>query len=363
MAAPRIFAASILVSALVPVTSARAEPATNAAPASGPRLEWRAPLQCPTRDEVLAQVAALAESERLHWDRFDVIRAGIERKEASWSLALEFVAPGSVHRRLFSSKRCADLAQAAAVAIVLAHRSDESEADDAAGASAPSEPIAAAPPAADTTAADTTAANTAANAAAANTAAPGGATAPEAPAADAGEYLHASSRGSATDVTLAASAEAALDPTTLGTPAFGAVVGVELGLGRIATGLYGAGFPAATTRLALGQSIALGLWTGGLRGCYRWGRGMETCALMELGELTAEGVGLIGARQSHDRWATPGLSASFTSTPFDGFGITTQLSAFHPLERGRYRVNESDVVHRLPTVGFRASLGFNLRLL
>ncbi|HVZ36451.1 MAG TPA: hypothetical protein VG963_28675 [Polyangiaceae bacterium] len=107
---------------------------------------------------MLAQVAALGESDRLRWDRFDVIRAGVERKAASWSLALEFVAPGGVHRRLFSSERCADLAQAAAVAIVLAHRSDENEADDAAGSSMPSEPIApAAPAAADTSAADATA--------------------------------------------------------------------------------------------------------------------------------------------------------------------------------------------------------------
>jgi len=95
----------------------------------GPRLEWRAPANCPTRDEVLAHVATLAHSDRQRWDRFDVIRATVGPQGSRWSLALEFVAPAGIRKRALQSG-CADFADAAAVAIVLAHQSSAGEAPD-----------------------------------------------------------------------------------------------------------------------------------------------------------------------------------------------------------------------------------------
>jgi hypothetical protein len=311
-------------------------------PNGGPRLEWRAPLGCPRVDEVLARVASLANDDRLRWDRFQVIRGAIERGASSWSLALDFVATNGVRRRALQSAGCAELGEAAAVAIVLAHRSD-GEQTGGWDPPAPREARDASAPASN------------------DTAAPSPPPVPEPPRN--GGVEKAPAREEPTSIMLDAAAEAVLDPSTLGTAAFGASMGMELSLGAFSTALYATGFPSATTRLRAGQSLAFGLWAGGLRGCYRWGRSLDMCALMELGQLTAEGVGLAEAGKSRDPWAAPGLSVGFRSMPFDGFGITTRISAFHPLVRGSYRVDDSDLVHRIPVVGFRAALGIDLPLL
>jgi hypothetical protein len=360
MSARRSSAVWTLVLTLVAAPGSAEEPAivrTSApsslptlSPTAGPRLEWLAPADCPTRGEVLAQVATLGKTDRLRWDRFDVIRAAIERRGPGWSLALEFVAAGGVRRRDLQSARCTDLAEAAAVAIVLAHQSGGDEAATDGESSAPPE-VTTAPPAGSLEPSPGAGAAPAARAGA------------ERDPASSNESARDDGRDALPDLTLAVGAAAALDPTTLGSAAFGAVAGVEVGLGSIAAALYGAGFPSATTRVGPAESIELALWTAGLRGCYRWGRGLDTCAVMELGQVTGEGIGLDRPGRSRDRWAAPGLSIGFTSTPFDGFGITTRLSAFHPLVRGRYRIDESDVVHRVPAVSVRASLGIELPLL
>jgi hypothetical protein len=312
--------------------------AASAAVGDDARLEWRAPAACPTRADVLWHVGNLADSQELRWRRFERIRAGVERRGAGWGLALEFVASGGIRRRTMTSAHCADLAEAAAVAIVLALRTDAAPSDDwqalnASTAARASEPELAPPPAL-----------------------------PE-PAEPLREPAVADADAESEPLTIAAEAEAVIDPNTLGPAALGASAGVSLGLGRFSTALYAAAFPSATTELGASQSVALALWTGGLRGCYRWGRGLDACALMELGRVSAEGVGLVRASEARDVWATPGLSVAFTAVPFEGWGITTRLSAFHPLVRGRYRVDEGTTVHHLPAVGFRAALGIHVPFL
>jgi hypothetical protein len=308
--------------------------------ADGAALDWRAPAACPTRADVLWHVTNLAESEALRWKRFERIRATIERQASGWVLALEFVASGGIRRRTMSSAHCADLAEAAAVVIVLALRSDAAASDDWKALNA----------------------STVSSSASTPELGPSP-TAPKPPELELREPAAADATGERVPLTLAAEAEAAIDPNTLGATAFGAAAGVSLGLGRFSTTVYGAAFPSATTELGAAQSVALALWAGGLRGCYRWGRGLDACAMMELGQVSAEGVGLARASEVRDLWATPGLSVAFSAAPFDGWGITTRLSAFHPLVRGRYRVDEGETVHRLPAVGMRAALGIHVPFL
>jgi hypothetical protein len=305
--------------------------AQSAPEAVGPSLEWRAPVECPGREDVLAHVAALAQADDVRWTRFERIRAEVSRDGSRWLLRIEFIGPSGSPRREMTSGRCDELAEAAAVAIVLAHRSDAEPQGDF------REETHALPPAA-----------------AAGTAQ--GPTAPRetteasvAPAVPEAEGERAS---------LALGVDALLDPTTLGSAAFGAGAGLELRLARLSTGLYGALFPAVETSLGAGQAVALGLWTSGARGCLRWGRALDTCAHFELGQLRAQGIGLRQASQGREPWAAPGLSAAFTSSPFDGFGVTTRISLYHPIVRGRYRVDESELVHRIPALTFRIALGF-----
>jgi hypothetical protein len=306
-------------------------------PASGgPPLEWDAPPGCPGRDDVLSHVAALVQKDDVRWARFERIRARVTRDGRRWSLRLQFIGADASGEREIRSGRCDELAEAAAVAIVLAHRSDtpteggwsQTPAGDAAGPAAGS---------------------------------------PEEPApAQAVSETPAEPRAPALEpeaVSLAIGAEALLDPATLGSVAFGAGAGLELRFGALSGGLYAAAFPAVETALGNGQAVALGLWTGGARGCLRWGRSLDTCAHFELGQLSAEGVGLVQASEGRDPWLAPGLSAAFTSSPFDGFGVTTRVSLYHPLVRGRYRVDESELVHQIPALTFRVALGVSIPLL
>jgi hypothetical protein len=311
----------------------------------GPRLEWRAPGACPTRDVVLSHVASLAAKDDVSWTRFQRLRATLEPEGAGWRLDLEFEGQGEVRRRVMRGGGCVELAEAAAVAIVLAHRTAEGATEEWDIAAPRATDLEGQPP---VTSLASEAHSPSSEPRAADDV--GGGTSPG----------HV---GGATGVTLSAGAEAVLDPATLGSAAFGAAAGLTLRSGASSARLYAAGFPAVHTRLGTGQAISVGLWTGGLTGCHGWGRGLDTCALLELGQVSASGVGLTQAREGRDLWAAPGLSLAFTAAPFDGLGITTRLSAFHPLIRGRFRVDEGDVVHRIPFVGFRAAVGIDIPLL
>jgi hypothetical protein len=311
--------------------AARAQ--SGAASALAPPLAWQAPADCPGREDVLSQVAALAQDDSTRWDRFASIRGEVARDGGRWLLRLEFVSSRGSSRREMSSGRCAELAEAAALAIVLAHRSDAAADIDW------NEAPAAAP-------APQTPASTGASDAAPDTA----------------RTEPASTQSAGTPASLAVAAEVLLDPSTLGALAFGAAVGVELRRDAFSGGVYGAAFPHAETALGAGQAIELALWTGGARGCLRWGRSLDTCAHFELGRISAQGVGLVASAQVHDLWAAPGLSAAFMSSPFDGFGVTTRLSLYYPLVRGRFRVDESEVVHRIPVLAFRVALGVAIPL-
>jgi hypothetical protein len=317
------------------------EPVERDAAAEEPPLEWQGPARCPGRDTVLEQVAALAAKEDVSWARFGRIQATVERARIGWVLTLSFEGRGGVRKRVLNGASCAELAQAAAVAIVLASRADpgaaedwdagSSQAENGAGNTLVQTPAAAASPA---------------------------------PVGDAGRVAElAIPEPDGPSPILAFDVEALLDPATLGAAAFGAAAGMDLRLGAFSTGLYAVAFPSVTTRLGAGEAVAVGLWAGGARGCRRWGRGFDACVLVELGRLGFEGVGLVDSRAGHDLWAVPGLSVGFTSTPFDGFGITTRLSAFHPLVRGRFRVDDSEIVHRIPFVGLRAAVGIDLPVL
>lgn len=319
-------------------------PLGNGAPGEGLRLEWRAPPECPQEEHVLSQVAVLAAKDEVRWDRFQLIRGQLEPTASGWRLALEFVAADSVRTRVIQSAGCAELADAAAVAIVLAHRS-------AASATADWDPSP--PPAVQREARGAAAP---AESAASPSRALGGTDSPK-------SVRHRGADDDAPRTALAAGVEASLDPITLGAAALGASVGLELRSEAGSASLYAVGFPSVTSRLGAGQAVEIGLWTGGVRGCYGWGQSLDTCLLAELGQVTARGVGLDQAREGRDLWAAPGLSLGLRSTPFDGLVVTTRLSVFHPLVRGRFRIDESEVVHRIPFLGFRAALGVDLPLL
>jgi hypothetical protein len=381
------------------------EPTAKAASNAEPPLLWAAPEACPGRDAVLEHVAVIAGQESVRWSRFSQIRGAIQPLGVVWRLTLEFAGKNGVAQRTFESGRCAELAEAAAVAIVLAHR------EEALGGSKPvTTPKAATPRARDEAlrahpqtgrgargerhapdASGTTDATGAAasveregldsDATANDGIAPGGSTS-EIPSEDgarrAADDVWADGAGTgeatvgdveeaaasaATPLELALGVEALVDTGTLGAAALGGSLALELRRGRLEGDLYGLLLPAVTTPLGADQAIEIGLWTSGARGCWRWGQAFDTCASFELGQVRATGVGLARAGEGQDVWAAPGVEVAWSGTPFAGLAVTTRVSAFHPLVRGRFRVDESDVIHRIPFIGFRAAVGIALPLL
>lgn len=298
-----------------------------------PALEWQGPPGCPEREQVLALVDTLARDDTVDWTRFDSVRGRVSSRSGTWLLELEFERPSGVSRRRVESPRCADLAQAAAVAIVLAHRADEGAAvpwrDTEQAPDARAEPPAAGPaPPAEATSGETR-------------------PVPNEPSEPIGVVLGA--RG-------------VLDPTTLGTAALGAALGGDIQLGPWSAGLYGVWFPAVETSLAPGQAIALGLGAAGAQGCRRWVPGLRTCLGLELGQVRASSRGLEQPSSAHDPWVTPNASLELASQLLAAVAITADAALLVPLVRGAYRVDEVEV-HRVPPVAVRAGLGIQVQLL
>jgi len=309
-------------------------PEPNAAPRTEPALEWQAPPGCPEREQVLALVAALAHDDAVQWQRFDAVRGRVSPRSGMWLLDLDFVRPSGVSRRRVESGRCADLAQAAAVAIVLAHRADEAsgaswtETEPMPGGFPPSGPPASAP------------------------------VEPAEPIA----ALEPNERASGEPLALALGARGVLDPTTLGEAALGVALGLDVELGPWSLGVSGVLFPAVETSVAPGQAIALGLTAAGARGCRRWVPGLRTCIGMELGQLRAASVALEQPSSARDPWLTPSASLELWSQPLAALAITADAALLAPLVRGEYRVDEREV-HRVPALAVRAGLGLRVQLL
>jgi len=76
---------------------------------------------------VQASLNALQAPETLRWERFDQVRGHIARVAEQWELGLGFLKGSEVRRRTLQARECGDLADAAAVAIVLALQASETD--------------------------------------------------------------------------------------------------------------------------------------------------------------------------------------------------------------------------------------------
>ncbi len=255
-----------------------------------PRLEWNAPAACPSSLDVANSLSVLLPPDTIEWQRFEVVRGRVTQVAAEWQLDLSFVSRGQVRRRVLHAVHCDDLADAAAVAIVLALSSDAgavttAPVEAASGGTGAAVPSARSPAASEPS--------------------------PDPPHVD----------GAAPALRLEFGAEGLLDPSTLGSAAIGAGISARLRRGAFGVGLFATGFPARRIQVGPGEAIELGLWTSGLRGCYRVQPGLDTCIEGELGQVSAQAVNLREAQKSRDLWAAPGLSVEFASQLLGGVGL------------------------------------------
>jgi hypothetical protein len=144
--------------------------------------------------------------------------------------------------------------------------------------------------------------------------------------------------------------------TTLLGPLPEAAVGVEitawLAWRRAALEVSGAAWPARRAT-ATGETdgetagVDVGLRTAGARLCWRWlGAAIQTCAIGQLGELEAEGVGVTDARAGSGRWSALGAGGSAHLRLNRRVLLVASVEAGRALDRPRFRLADGTVLFR-----------------
>ncbi|MCY0994603.1 hypothetical protein OV203_46190 [Nannocystis sp. ILAH1] len=298
-------------------------------------LRWPEAVGCPTRAEVEATAGRLTAGSA---PQPVTAEARIATDAAGYTLELQVRDAGAVQQRTLHSPRCAALADATAVIVAVA----------AAPVAIAARVVAAPPPA------------------------------PSDPleidlgptpsiAADPGEPAETSS--------------ASLAPAPARRrPGLALGIGAAAGIGpsqRFAAGLSGT-FTLLWPRARLdlrgsgwfrsplqhpehpGVGAALRLAAGAVRGCPRLVRralALELCGGLELGQLQAQGVGLVQNETTRNLWAAGLLAPGLQWRPLPWLALGLEVEAVVAFTRRRYATRDGGVFYSVPPVGVRLGGG------
>jgi hypothetical protein len=297
-------------------------------------VEWDVPSGCPD-GVALQQSLKDVLGEPLDFGRLERVRGSIERRANDWALTLELIEHGRSRTRLITARACADLADAAALAIQLARVDEGAPAAVAAPTSAPPAPLPLAPEPARTELTDT-------------------APVPEQRARSAG-------------VRASILAGATLDLAALSQPTPGLSLAGRLALARLELELYGLALAPVHEDVRAGESVRFSLLAAGPRVCYRaLGAGAfvaKPCIALELGRFAADGAGLSQDERSFAEWwlaPSAGIALELAANPWLALEARAELS--RPLLRRTYAVNGNEVVYEPPAIGGRLYLGVSLQI-
>jgi hypothetical protein len=298
-------------------------------------LDWHAPPGCPSAEPVLDKLKELVGSEPLAASRYHAIRGEIrEDARLSWVLELRLSDAEGTRVRTLSARACDDLAVAAAVALALVLEPDTALEPEW-QATVPS-----------------------ANLPSANLPTTAESPLPEG-SVDAG-----ASTEPGPPLTPLLGVEVLIDSAALGGASVGLGVHGGVRLGSVSVGLSGAYLPAQRTDVrADGQWVELTLLAAGPRVCYPLSTGTvraDACASFELGQLTATGVGLRGARESSDWWLAPSVGLGLDWRVFSDVVLAAHVDGLTPLVREEFVINETEAVQRVPAALLRVGLGVKI---
>jgi hypothetical protein len=311
---------SLLGAALVPATAL----------AAGLTFTWDAPPECPTAEAVERRLTQLlADAGRPSPPEGAVrvvVTPGQTRHSARVSLQLG-ADPPSV--RLLSAPSCAELADAATLAVALALTAPE------APRPAP-EPATSPPPVAPDRPAER----------------PLPAPAASPPIA----RLHLSLRGAA-----------GLDAATLPAASPGGSLGLALSLGPAEVELSALGLFTQTAERASppGTGAEVSLFAGRARGCLSPEIAplhLRPCLGLELGRLQAEGLGVPAPTSGSGRWLAPELALGVGGRLFPALSLGLEVSALFPLARDHFVLEGIGDVYRAPAFSARAAFTVEARV-
>jgi len=280
-------------------------------------IEWEAPQGCPDVDTVYERLSTVLGRAPSDLGVFRQVRGAIVEAPPAWQLTLVMFDGKQNRSRLISAPRCADLAEAAAVAIALALDAE---------ARGP-----AAPPAASVVAPD---------------------------AGTSGEQKEPKP-GQPLDMHVEAELGGVLDLSSLPGPAAGVSLLGRLRWGATSLALQATLLPSETETVRSDRFVQFGLMTLGARACQRGFEGVlygAACLGFEVGRLEAEGSGLIDAQRVHDLWLAPSAALELGLPLWRSLGLNLRAEAVRPLVRRPYVINDSEQVYRTPGVSSRLYL-------
>jgi hypothetical protein len=303
----------------------------SSATAAEQSIIWDAPAQCSDAQQVMAIVAELTGQHPPVLPPERRIQAVVEPSGSGWQLSLTLFDGARERSRVLTAPSCSELARAAGVALALALE------PEAAGELPAPEP--------------------AGSSVAHQESEPG---------------LEANALGPMSVETAAAApielewrleAAALFDGVALGAPAPGLGVSFGARRGALSGFAHGAWLPAQREGVNGGGSVEFSLLAGGVRACYELARGLlevDACGGVELGRLAASGERLDDAASFADWWLAPSLGVALGSVVAGPLYFRAGADALVPVLREAYRVNDSVLVHRAPSVGVRGgvALGF-----
>jgi hypothetical protein len=314
-------------------------------PAYAADLAWTAPGDCATRASAQEQIErlvgrSLAEVEHVDF-QVEIARSGARE----WRVAVRTIArDGGARVRELTGASCAEVADAAAVAIAMAiEASDESD-------------LAQQPPAGDVAADDAPVP-------------PDARARDEAPAQPAPERTStaASTPASPDALRFALGAGLMLDHGSLPELAPGAELALSLGWRALRLTALGEFFPNQQTRLSSnpdhGGEFRLAL--GGLLACGERGFGALAafgCGGFELGRLSAKGIGVHNPRFGDSGWQALRAELGGRYEFVAGLGVLLRAGIALPLERRAFVLDATQTVHRPSSAALRALIGLELGL-
>ncbi len=323
---PGLVGAALLTTAAMCTLDAAARAQS---PTTGPRsiaVDWEAPAECPSRDELQARLARLlAGSERKEAVRARV--AVMRRRSGAWSATIVTNLPGVTGERTLSADSCDLLASATALVIALAFDPDLN-------LPTPPAPTPPAPPA------------------------------PLSPRPEATSVEPSPAEGSP-PWRLVAEAWAAGDGGALPSIAPGA--GLALGAEHApwSAQAYAEAWAAAsaTSSTRAGAGGHFQLFDAGLRACVgSWGwLGYGACAGAEVDAEQATGFGVSAPGSAARAWISPRGGLALTVRLTEGVRLPLRIEALVPLGAPSFALENVGTIFRPAPVGVRASLGVSAR--
>lgn len=349
--------AAVPASACIALAVALATP--SALGDTGIALDWRAPAECPSQDQIIAKVEKLLGSRKARPAAPIEVTASVSRETNGFRVRIEAQRAEAQARELKGAS-CAAIANA--TALILAMMIDPSVASDVAKKTPPNPPD---PPAPDAPKPPLAAAPAEPEVTHIPAAPPRASTPPQAASIPPAQAAREPSRAEPI-VSSGLLAWAGLDVGSLPGPAAGFGVNVLARYGaqqfEIGAGVFPERSATIPERPSAGGKIGLTTVTAGT--CRTLLPGfieLSPCVALELGLMHARGFGVTSTERVSVFWAAARGGGTLAFRPITRLGLLLRIEGVVPLTAPRFLLGGVGEVHK-PSPGARGALGISLDL-